>query len=75
DKLPNMETHFDGFFNLQKTAFEIIHHHSPKSKLLEEYLTIYPDLGIAKSFDYTKFKEGIQPLVTIAHNNGFMYLS
>ncbi len=75
DKLPSMETHFDGFFNLQKTAFEIIHHHSPKSKLLEEYLTIYPDLNSSHSFDYTKYKESIQPLVTIAHNNGFGYLS
>jgi hypothetical protein len=72
DKLPIMETHFDGFYKLQKTAFEIIHHHSPKSKLLEEYLTIYPDLN--SSFDYNKYKESIQPLVTIAHNNGFGYL-
>lgn len=74
DKLPNMATHFDSFFNLQKTAFEIIHHHSPKSKLLEEYLTIYPDLSGSHSFDYTKYKESIQPIVTIAHNNGFGYL-
>ena len=75
DKLPNMETHFDGFFKLQKSAFEIIQHHSPKSKLLEEYLTIYPDLDTSHRFDYTKFKEGIQPLITIAHNNGFGYLN
>ena len=74
DKLPNMETHFNSFFNLQKTAFEIISHQSPKSKLLEEYLTIYPDLSSYLSFDYTKYKESIQPLVTIAHNNGFVYL-
>lgn len=74
DKLPIMETHFDGFFNLQKTAFEIINDHHPKSKLLEEYLTIYPDLISSNSFDYTKYKESIQPLVTIAHNNGFGYL-
>jgi hypothetical protein len=74
DKLPIMETHFDGFFNLQKTAFEIINHHSPKSKLLEEYLTIYPDLSNSHNFDYIKYKESIQPLVTIAHNNGFGYL-
>jgi len=45
-----------------------------KSKLLEEYLTIYPDLSSSHSFDYIKYKESIQPLVTIAHNNGFMYL-
>ncbi|WP_291131168.1 HNH endonuclease domain-containing protein [Flavobacterium sp. UBA7682] len=74
DKLPNMETHFDGFYALQKTAFEIIHHYSPKNKLLEEYLIIYPELNSQNCFDYTRFKEGIQPLVTIAHNNGFVYL-
>lgn len=74
DKLPSMETHFDGFFNLQKTAFEIIHHHSPKTKLLQEHLTIYPDLSNSSSFDCTKYKESIQPLVTIEHNNGFGYL-
>lgn len=72
DKLPNMETHFDGFYNLQKTAFEIMYHHSPKSKMLEDYLTIYPDLN--SGFDYHKYKENIQPLVTIAYNNGFGYL-
>jgi len=69
-----METHFDGFYALQKTAFEIIHHYSPKNKLLEEYLIIYPELNSQNCFDYTRFKEGIQPLVTIAHNNGFVYL-
>lgn len=74
DKLPIMESHFDGFFTLQKTAFEIIHHHSPKSKLLEEYLTLFPELNGPDQFEYARFKEGIQPLVTIAHNNGFGYL-
>ena len=74
DKLPRMETHFDGFFKLQKQAFEIMHHHNPKNKLLEEYLTIYPELDTADSFDFIKYKESIQPLVTIAHNNGFGYL-
>ncbi len=74
DKLPIMETHFDVFFTLQKTAFEIIHHHSPKNKLLEEYLSIYPDLISIQDFDYTRYKESVQPLVTIAHNNGFGYL-
>lgn len=75
DKLPDMEMHFDGFYNLQKIAFEIIHQHSPKSKLLEEFLTIYPDLNRSHSFEYTKYKKSIQPLVTIAHNNGFGYLT
>lgn len=75
DKLPQMETHFDSFFKLQKTAFEIINHHSPKNKLLEEYVLLFPDSSSKDSFDYTRFKENIQPLITIAHNNGFGYLT
>lgn len=75
DKLPSMEKHFDQFFDLQKTAFEIITHHNAKSKLLEEYLTIFPVLNHVGDFEYLRFKESIQPLVTIAHNNGFGYLT
>jgi hypothetical protein len=75
DKLPSMEKHFDKFFDLQKSAFEIISHHNAKNKLLEEYLTIFPVLDNLKNFDYLRFKESIQPLVAIAHNNGFAYLS
>jgi len=69
-----MEKHFDKFFQLQKMAFEIITHHNAKSKLLEEYLTIFPVLSTIDNFDYSRYKEIIQPLVTIAHNNGFGYL-
>lgn len=43
------------------------------NKLLEEYV-LFPDLSNKDSLDYTRFKENIQPLITIAHNNGFGYL-
>lgn len=75
DKLPIMENHFQSFFEIQKTAFEIMHNHVPKNKLLEEYLGIFPDLTSIHGFDYIRYKESIQPLITIAHNNGFSYLS
>ncbi len=75
DKLPQMETYFDSFFKVQKTAFEIISHYSPKNKLLEEYISLFPDDNSAAGFNYSRFKENIQPLITIAHNNGFGYLS
>jgi hypothetical protein len=75
DKLPSIDKHFDKFFNLQKTAYEIITHHNAKSKLLEEYLTIFPVLDNVDDFEYLRYKESIQPLVTIAHNNGFGYLT
>jgi len=50
----------------------------PNSKFLQEYLTIYPDLdsleNLPKVFTKDAFKERIQPLVTIAANNGFEYM-
>jgi len=72
DKLPPLEKYFNPFFALQKSAVEIVNKKSPKNKLLEDYLTIFPDLN---NFTSEKFKERIQPLITIASNNGFEFLS
>lgn len=72
DKLPPLEKYFNLFFALQKKAIEIVSVKSPKSKLLEDYLTIFPDLE--KSFSKDKFRETIQPLITIASNNGFEFM-
>lgn len=69
-----METHFDSFFKIQKTAFEIISLYSPKNKLLEEYISLFPDDSNTSGFNYNRFKENIQPLITMAHNNGFGYM-
>ena len=71
DKLPIFEQHFDKFYELQKVAFEINKHHNAKSKFMEEYLSIFPNIDI---FDKTKLSETIQPLITIASNNGFQFL-
>lgn len=70
DKLPPFEKYFDDFYYLQKEGFEIIKKISPKNKFLQDYLTIFPEM----SFDKSKFVEHIQPMLTIAHNNGFQYL-
>lgn len=72
DKLPPLEKYFNSFFALQKTAIEIMMDKNPKNKFLEDYLTIFPDLD--KNFSKEKFKERIQPLITIASNNGFEFL-
>jgi hypothetical protein len=72
DKLPIFEQHFDKFYELQKVAFEINKHLNSKSKFMEEYLSIFPNID---TFDKNKFSEIIQPLITIAHNNGFIYLN
>ena len=74
DRLPPLDTYFDQLFRIQKKALEIIMHHSPKNKFLEEYYPIFPSLITAEDFDYNKYRETIQPLNAIAHNNGFVYL-
>ena len=72
DKLPSLDKYFIPFYNLQKEAFEIVIHKSPKNKLLQDYLTIFPDLD--SDFSEEKFRETIYPLITIASNNGFEFL-
>jgi 5-methylcytosine-specific restriction endonuclease McrA len=72
DKLPLFEKHFDKFYNLQKVAFEINKHHNAKSKYMDEFLTIFPNIDI---FEKDKFSSTIQPLITIASNNGFLYMN
>jgi len=74
DKLPSIDKYFDKFFNLQKAAFEIVKQQNSKNKFLEEYLIILPNLEDRNEFDYTRYKESIQPLITIASNNGFVYM-
>jgi 5-methylcytosine-specific restriction endonuclease McrA len=78
DKLPPLEKYFNPFFTLQKTAIEIVRKKTPKNKFLEDYLTIFSDLdevnNLPLNFTKEKFKERIQPLITIASNNGFEFL-
>jgi hypothetical protein len=74
DKLPSLDRYFDKFYTLQKTAYEIVKEYNSKNKYLEEYLSIFPDLDGDSGFDYLRYKETIQPLITIASNNGFSYM-
>lgn len=77
NKLPPFEIYFDAFFQLQKEAIEIVSEEKPNSRYLEDYLTILPDLRYAGFEEETvkeKFRQTIQPLLTIAANNGFQYL-
>lgn len=71
DNLPLFNKHFDKFYDLQKVAFEINKHHNSKSKYMDEYLSIFPNID---SFEKEKFSNTIQPLITIASNNGFLYM-
>lgn len=78
DKLPSIDLHFDAFYQLQKTALFTLLDHKPDSHFLQDYLTFLPDLQIVKQMEdgllKEKFRNNIQPLVTIAANNGFEYL-
>ena len=71
DNLPLFNKHFDKFYDLQKVAFEINKHHNSKSRYMDEYLSIFPNID---SFEKEKFSNTIQPLITIASNNGFLYM-
>jgi len=78
DKLPSLEKYFEAFFDLQKQAIDIISTKNPSSKFLEEYITIFPDINSLSYSDVSKnkeqFRNTIQPLITIASNNGFEFL-
>jgi hypothetical protein len=78
NKLPRLEVYFDPFFDLQKEAIDIVRLVDPKNKFLEDYLSIFPDLEEVKklpdSFTRKTFIDRIQPLITIASNNGFEFL-
>jgi hypothetical protein len=72
DKLPLFEKHFDKFYDLQKKAFDINKQHHSNSKYMDEFLTIFPNNDV---FEKEKFSNTIQPLITIASNNGFLFMN
>ena len=76
NKIPDLNQYFDSFFDLQLKAFKIVVHQNNKSKILEDYLTIFPDLDVhnLEEPNYDAFRNTLQPLVTIARNNGFQSL-
>ncbi|MBK9151283.1 MAG: hypothetical protein IPM26_09890 [Saprospiraceae bacterium] len=72
NKLPILQKHFQPFFSLQKKAFEIVREKTPKNKLLEDYYIVLHSKD--ESLNENKFLEIIQPLVSIASNNGFEFM-
>ena len=68
--LPNINTHFDPFYELQNQAFEIVKSKDPQNRFLEDYLPISPNLISLPRVDLLNT---VQPLITIAQNNGFQY--
>jgi hypothetical protein len=77
DRLPKIEDYFDGFYHLQKTAITVMTENYPKEPIMDEYLSIFPhaDAHRLPETDLRgRFLENIQPLLTIANNNGFEYM-
>ncbi|NVK49257.1 MAG: hypothetical protein HWE09_05785 [Cyclobacteriaceae bacterium] len=75
DKLPKLNQFFDSFYEIQRKALEIVVEKNPRTKLIEDYLSIFPSFDSLKSPRISKerFKETKEPLITIAHNNGFEF--
>ena len=78
DKLPTLDKYFNPFFLMQESAIKIVKEKTPNNKLLEDYLTIFSDLeeldGLSECFTKDKFRDRLQPLITIASNNGFEFM-
>lgn len=76
DKLPPMDRFFDPFFEMQQIAFNIVREKSPGNEILNDYLTIFPNLDdAANPNSKERFRDQLQPLVRIALNNGFEYFN
>jgi len=78
DKLPQMDKYFNSFYQIQKKAIKIVKDKQPRNKFLEEYLTIFPNINELDSLDsqvtLQSYRDKIQPLITIANNNGFSFM-
>ncbi|WP_406823958.1 HNH endonuclease domain-containing protein [Pedobacter sp. KACC 23697] len=77
DKLPRMEDYFDGYYLLQKTAIEVMAENYPNEPIMEDYLSLSPNSNaqlLPEADLRDRFLQNIQPLLTIANNNGFEYL-
>jgi hypothetical protein len=71
DKLPKLDLYFDQFYQTQMKAIEIIKARNERNKFLDDYISIFSSLDINKQ----KYKECLEPLITIASNNGFQFMN
>lgn len=70
DKLPNLNLYFDKFYTLQTQAIDIVRSRNEKNKFLDDYLSVFSSLEISEQ----KYRECLEPLITIASNNGFQFM-
>lgn len=78
DRLPKPEIYFDKYFTVQKQTLNFLKDDN-NNKLIEDYLTIIPDINMITGKDSEilkdKFYNTVIPLITIAANNGFQYMA
>ena len=71
-KLPSLEKYFLPFFDLHRTTLDLMKDREPRNPLLDDYLLIFPDLETSISPE--SYYMQLQPLISIAANNGFEYM-
>jgi len=75
DRLPPLEKYLDKFINQQFKAYTIALMQGPKSKVMQDYLTLGQGMDLSTGLRETEFKEimrnTIIPLHRIAQNQGF----
>ena len=70
DKLPVLTDYFDAFYRVQHEAVSIIRDVKPKSKYLDDYLQV----SSSQDLNPAAYRAVLEPLVTIAANNGFQFM-
>lgn len=73
NKLPVLDKHFDGFFNVQKDALNFLDNRL-KKRFRDEYITIFKSYSSPEDFNYQKLIDTIEPQISAASNNGFQFL-
>jgi hypothetical protein len=73
NKLPRIEKHFDGFFEIQYDALRLLDKRL-KKRFRDEYITIFKSYNEPKDFSYQKLKDTLEPQIAVASNNGFEFL-
>ena len=71
DRLPQLDRYFDDFYALQREAVDIVKAARPTNRFLEDYLQVFK----THDFDETTYRRTLEPLLAIASNNGFQYMS
>ena len=72
NKLP-LKKHFERFYTIQNDVISFFGKTMPKN-FKEEYLSIFPRFSENQNISFETYQDVINPLITVAHNNGFEYL-